>query len=304
MGVVGAGGQGWHVATSSGDKRGHVGKLIAVTEPAWTQKHEEEATFNDKKFLRAGIEAVMQNASLPTEAELLNAATLEHKRQRARRKRERQNTDNRRNKCFRTPDRVPFDGKHAYIAQEDLKQMSNANTALDSFLQMLCAHFTACRLSLADHPVQAAGGLFVVMDPAKPTLSVLLVAILTGGSVIDPLYLFARGSQGSNISYNAAVSVRRQIYASPGALARWPEEILFLRSITEVYQGAINRWKYLTVEPLATALAPSCLAIVSEEEKSSHVDWSTCRYALELRDFLDYVMKINEEQTSSGLCGH
>ena len=40
---------------------------------------------------------------------------------------------------------------------------------------------------------------------------------MTGGSVIDPLYLFARGSQGSNISYNAAVSVRRQIYASPGA---------------------------------------------------------------------------------------
>ena len=273
-------------------QRGHVGKLISVTEAAWTQKHAEEAKFNDKKILRAGIdEAVMQNVSLPAEAELLNEATLEHKRQRARRKRERQNTDNRRNKCFRTPDRVPFDGKHAYIAQEDLKQMSNANTALDSFLQMLCAHFTACRISLADHPVQAAGGLFVVMDPAKPTLSVLLVAILTGGSVIDPLYLFARGSQGGNISYKAAISVRRHIYASPGALARWPEEILFLRTITEVYRGAINRWKYLTVEPLAIELAPSCLAIVSEEEKRCH-NWSICRYALQLHDFLDYVMKI------------
>ena len=148
-------------------QRGHVGKLISVTEAAWTQKHAEEAKFNDKKILRAGIEAVMQKASLPAEAELLNEATLEHKRQRARRKRERQNTDNRRNKCFRTPDRVPFDGKHAYIAQEDLKQMSNANTALDSFLQMLCAHFTACRLSLADHPVQAAGGALCCHGPCQ-----------------------------------------------------------------------------------------------------------------------------------------
>ena len=111
--------------TSSGDKRGHVGKLAAVTEPAWTQKHKEEATFNGKRFLRAGIEAVMQKAALPAEAELLNEATLEHNRQRTRRKRERQNEENRRNKCFRTPDKVPLNGKHAYI--EDLDKASRAD---------------------------------------------------------------------------------------------------------------------------------------------------------------------------------
>ena len=264
----------------------------------------------------------MQNASLPADAELLNEATLEHKAalehrchnstlehrlQRAKRKCERQNSDHRRNKCCRTLDtfafngkhvyiaQANFNGKHAYIASEDLERMSSAATALDtplnSFLQRLCAHFVDCGLRLADHPMLAAGGLFVVMDAAKPKLSILLVAILTGGSIMDPLYLFARGSQGSNISYKAAISVRRHIYASPGALARWPEELLFLRSITEVYQGAINRWKYLTVEPLATALAPSCIAIVSEEEKRCH-NWATCRYALQLHDFLDYVMKI------------
>ena len=161
----------------------------------------------------------MQNASLPADAELLNEATLEHKAalehrchnstlehrlQRAKRKCERQNSDHRRNKCFRTLDTVPFNGKHAYIAQEpfngkhayiaqeDLERMSSADTALDSFLQRLCAHFVDCGLRLADHPMLAAGGLFVVMDAAKPTLSILLVAILTGGSVMDPLYLFAR----------------------------------------------------------------------------------------------------------------
>ena len=293
------------MATSSGDKGGHVGKLIAVTEPAWTQKHEAEATFNDKKLLRAGIEAVMQKAALPAEVELLNEATLEHKRHRAKRRRERQTEDSRRNKCFRTPDKVPFHGKHVYIAQNDLARMSSADTTLDSFLPMLSAHLSDCGIHLADHPVGAAGGIFVVMDPAKPAISVWLVAILTGGTVMDPLYLFSRGSEGNSIQYNAAVSVkRRSVYASPNALAESPALGVMLRSITESYQGAPNKWKYLSVEPAPTELSPNCLVLVSEEEKMRHSDWSTCRYALPLRGFLDYVMKVNLNMTSSGLCGY
>ena len=83
-----------------------------------------------------------------------------------------------------------------------------------------------------------------------------------------------------------------------------PELMLVVRSITEGYQGASNKWKYLTVEPLATELSPSCLAIVSAEEKRHHHEWSTCRYALTPLDFLDYVMKVSADMTASGLCGH
>ena len=119
---------------------------------------------------------------------------------------------------------------------------------------------------------------------------------------MDPVYLFSHGLEGSNIEYSAAVSTRRKVYASPGAQASMPELVLLLRSITEGYRGAPNNWKYLTSAPTATDLHSKTLLIVSEEEKTS--DWSANRYALPMIDFLDYVMKINFDMTSSGLCGH
>ena len=121
---------------------------------------------------------------------------------------------------------------------------------------------------------------------------------------MDPHYLFSHGSNGSNITYTPALSVKRSVYESPGALASMPEPTLFLRSIIEGYKDECNRWKYLTVEPVATELSPKCLVIVSEEEKSGHVDWATCRYALRMLDVLDHVKKPNLDMTSSGLCGH
>ena len=80
-----------------------------------------------------------------------------------------------------------------------------------------------------------------------------------------------------------------------------PELTLFLRRSYNDKDGC-NDWKYLTVEPEATELRSSYLAIASAAEKSS--EWATCRYAMVLADFLDYVQKVNVSITASGLCGH
>ena len=75
---------------------------------------------------------------------------------------------------------------------------------------------------LADHPVAAAGELFVVTDPAAPSMVVLLVAILAGGSVMDASFFFSGGTEGSNMAYSAATRVKRSIYIAPWGAQRCP----------------------------------------------------------------------------------
>ena len=118
---------------------------------------------------------------------------------------------------------------------------------------------------------------------------------------MDPMYFFTDGSDGSNITYSVATTVKRSVYISPGAIATVPAITDILHAIIEAFHP--SKWTRLATEPAATSLSPTCLVLVSEEEKVNHVDWATCRYALPLPEFLSYVGKIDTSKTSSGLCG-
>ena len=258
-------------------------ETATVAKDTWTELHEAEAEFNRKKVVRAGVEAVLQNAALPAEIDALGEETAAYKNRRAKRRRERETDHERRTKCMRTHE----NGKHFNIAET-----TRAETVLAGALGM----------HLVDHPVRAAGGVYVVRDPAEPPETIRLVAILTGAAFIDPMYMASGGSKGSSIAHTPAVCVKRSVYASPGAVASMPDLTLVLRSIIEGYTGCKNNWEYSTVTPRGVELKSSYLAIVSAEEKSS--EWATCRYAMLFAEFLDYVQKVNVSMTASGLCGH
>ena len=61
-----------------------------VAKDTWTELHEAAAEFNRKKVVRAGVEAVLQNAALPTEIDTLGEETAACKNCRAKRRRERE----------------------------------------------------------------------------------------------------------------------------------------------------------------------------------------------------------------------
>ena len=136
-------------------------ETATVAKDTWTELHEAEAEFNRKKVVRAGVEAVLQNAALPAEIDALGEETAAYKNRRAKRRRERETDHERRTKCMRTHE----NGKHFNIAET-----TRAETVLAGALGM----------HLVDHPVRAAGGVYVVRDPAEPPETIRLVAILTG----------------------------------------------------------------------------------------------------------------------------
>ena len=164
---------------------------------------------------------------------------------------------------------------------------------------------------LVDHPVAAAGDLFVVADPgalfmigdfAAPGALVQLVAILTGGTVMDVGFLFSGGTAGSNITYRAATKVKRSVYITPGVYASMPEVSVTMQSIIESYSGCV--WRLLMTEPVATDLQADCLILATGDEKRTDDEWSGCRYVFTLSGFLAYVLKLDAAASSSGLCGH
>ena len=88
------------------------------------------------------------------------------------------------------------------------------------------------------HPLSAAGGIFVVPDPASPPQAVRLIAALAGGAIMDAKYFQTLGSQGTNVSYHAGVHVRRTIYISEAAKTASPELTAIIEAIcTQLVQS-------------------------------------------------------------------
>ena len=273
-------------------------EMKAMTIGDWTARMQKEETFNDTKFVRAAIEACQQNAALPSEAALLQGVVAEHVQQRAKRKHERQLEQARRTRCFREARQVEFRQKPVYMDIVDLDHMVQASGAADVFLRGLASQIGATG-GLADHPVAAADGLFVVRDPASPPIVVLLVASLTGGAVMDLEYFQTSGHSGSNISYVAGVKVKRTIFISDAAKTAAPELTTIIHSIITAFAG--SNWRIRAHEPSADVLAANSLAIVSTNEKQMHPEFSNCRYAFDMPEFIVFVQKFDLETCTAGL---
>ena len=222
---------------------------------------------------------------MQAEAALLEDATKTCLVHRAKRKHEHDLNKERRNKCFRPTAKVPIKGK-CFFAR---------NTRAEPTLVQ--------DLVVVDHPLKAAGSLFVVPDPAEPPSEIFLVAALTGAVVIDPVYLQTCGSIGSRIAYKPAVCVRRQVYVSRDAQASWPELTLLLKNIIEEYDIVQNNWLYVAVQPRAAQLQRKFLAVVSAAEKHDDTEWKACPHAMVMADFLKYCRIVDESSMASGLCG-
>ena len=139
-----------------------------------------EEAFNQKK--EKCIETV-----LPAETARLQEQAQAWRAHRCKRKRERALNEQCHNKCFCPAAKVPIKGNCFVVAPH-----TRAEPAL------------AKDVRVVDHTPKAAGGLFVVEDIAAPPDKILLIAILTGAAVIDPIYMRTGGSKGSAIAYMPA----------------------------------------------------------------------------------------------------
>ena len=54
--------------------------VAEATQPQWTPRMQQEAEFNERKWLRAAVEAVTQQAALPEEEALLRPAVYAYRR--------------------------------------------------------------------------------------------------------------------------------------------------------------------------------------------------------------------------------
>ena len=274
-------------------------EMKAVTAEDWTERLKKEEEFNDKKFIHAGIEACQQNAALPSEVDLLHDVMAEHVQHRAKRKHERQLENARRRRCFQEPQAIDFRGKPIHI---DMKELSRMVAGYGGDARRLADHVDAGGMVLKDHPLSAAGGIFVVPDPASPPQAVRLIAALAGGAIMDAKYFQTLGSQGTNVSYHAGVHVRRTIYISEAAKTASQELAEMIEVISTEHDQ--SNWRVVHLEPPGTSLASSFLALVDGHEKEAHPEWSGCRYAFCMADFLDYIEKLDLATSTAGLCHH
>ena len=155
-------------------------------------------------------------------------------------------------------------------------------------------------MTLVEHPVAAVNGLYVVPDPASPPIDILLVASLTGGAIMDVEYFRTSGGQGTNVSYEAGVKTKRAIYISDGARMAAPDLVATIESVVTAFGD--SKWRLVRHEPAGNTLCASVLALVSGQEKEVHPEWSGCRYALCMQEFLAYVQKLDLATSTAGLC--
>ena len=148
----------------------------------WTEKMEKEVAFNGAKFVRTAIEACQQEAALPQEADALGGAIESHRAHRVKRKHERAMDQVRRARCFRKPDKLILAGTAVHIAPGGLDQhIGGADMLgpLSSRLNEFGVH------AIAERPLDALGGIYIVIDPADADICVRITAILTGPSICN-----------------------------------------------------------------------------------------------------------------------
>ena len=119
---------------------------------------------------------------------------------------------------------------------------------------------------------------------------------------MDAKYFQTMGSQGTNVSCNAGVNVRRTIYISEAAKTASPELAEMIEVISTQHDQ--SNWRVIHLEPPGTSLASSFLALVDGHEKEAHPEWSGCLYAFRMAEFLDYIEKLDLATCTAGLCRH
>ena len=231
---------------------------------------------------------------------MLHDVVAEHVQHRVKRKHEKLVDNNRRRRCFQDVEPIDVRNKPVYVNGEHLDNMAHLSGARDTFLRLFANKVDAAGGDVVNHPVAAAGGLFVVSDPASPPIDILLVASLAGGAIMDIEYFQSSGRSGSNISYMAGVKVKQTIFISDAAKASSPEPTTIIESIITAFQG--SNWRMCRHEPPADVLAASFLVILSDHEKHTHPDFARCRYALDISDFLTFVQKLDLATCTAGLC--
>ena len=83
---------------------------------------------------------------------------------------------------------------------------------------------------------------FAVNDPASPGQRTLWSVVLSGGTVVDSVFLRTKGREGVAFTYDAATATKRSVFLCPDFTARFP----CLSSIaTQAAEKPGSRWSLL-----------------------------------------------------------
>ena len=210
-------------------------RLVTLTADSWTPRAAKEEAFNNDKFIARAVESVMQRAALTDESALLQEEVVAHKATRKKRKRERMTEHARRVRCFRTPNPVAFTDKTVYVSADDLERIARSDKTVasaDALMMKIASHMVQLGARLAaEHPIEAAGGLFIVADLAVISLPIKNVVVLAGGTVMDAAFFSSGGRQGRNISFLASTTLKRSIYVTPRDAASQRRVCRAMRSV-------------------------------------------------------------------------
>ena len=94
---------------------------------------------------------------------------------------------------------------------------------------------------------------FAVNDPASPGQRTLWSVVLSGGTVVDSVFLRTKGREGVAFTYDAATATKRSVFLCPDFTARFP---CLSSIVTQAAEKPGSRWSLLrSWEDFASASA-------------------------------------------------
>ena len=172
------------------------------SQPAWTEKHAKEAEFQQDKRILRKVEGHLQSSLLPKETNAAFRSIAQELKQ------HQDKTDKRRigddlRKTIKTdvpPDRV---------------QLARASLHIEEGLELNAKVVKACtELQIVKKTHQKDARVFLVRNPAKPSISTRWAAMLMGATTCSVEFLASHGKAGVSITWERCTLTSRHVWLS------------------------------------------------------------------------------------------